>query len=97
MDKSLSFLLVFNFFNGNISQNFYFSLVSSYVFKRYILSNLKNYYSGEKIILKNENILEYDLDGSRNITFLSIYKDIKFISDNVLKSINTLKKIKINA
>jgi len=97
LDTSLSCFLEFNFCNGNNSQKFYFSLVSSYVFKKYLLSNLKNYYSGEKINLKYEKILDYDLDGFRNMTFLSIDKNTKYISDNALKNIKTLKKIKINA
>jgi len=96
LDASLSCLLEFNMFNGNISQNFYFSLVSSFVFKKYLLSNLNNYNSGKIINLKYQNILDYDLDGFRNMTFLSIDKNTKYISDNALKNIKTLQKIKIN-
>ena len=81
-------ILEFNYSYGNINQQFYFSLVTSYVFKMYILKTLKDLNCEEKISLKYENILDYYLDGFRNISCLSIDKNTKFISDNVFKKIN---------
>ena len=89
--------LNFNYSNGNISQQFYLSLVSYSIFRSYILRIFQ--YCNEskmKINLKYEHILDYYLDGFRNLTILSIDKNTKFISDNAFKNINTLKKIKIN-
>ena len=63
----------------------------------YISKTLKDLNCGKEIIsLKYENILDYHLDGFRNIKGLSINKYTKYISDNVFKKIDTLKMIKIN-
>ena len=96
LDTSLSYLLEFNFFNGSISQKFYFSLISSSIFEIYLLTTLKYYNSGKNIFLKTKYILDYSLDGFRNMTYLSIDKNTKYISNNVLRKINTLTGIKIN-
>ena len=66
LDTSLSYLLEFNFFNGSISQKFYFSLICSDIFEIYLLSILENYNSGKRIMLKTKNIIDYSLDGFRN-------------------------------
>ena len=89
-------LLEFKQSNENISQKFYFSLVTTFVFKKYILQNLMNYNSGKKIALKYKFILEYDLDSLRNMNSLSIDKNTKYISDNVFRNMNNLTEIKIN-
>lgn len=77
--------LEFNYSYGNTIKKFYFSLVTSVVFKRYILKTLNDIKLGENIILKYENILDYDLDGFRNIKYLSINENTKYISDNEFK------------
>ena len=94
---SINNILEFNYSNGNLTQKFYFSLVTSYIFRMYISKTLKDLNCGKEIIsLKYENILDYHLDGFRNIKGLSINKNTKYISDNVFKKIDTLKMIKIN-
>ena len=96
LDISENNLLDFKFSNNNNSHKFYFSSVNDVIFKRYIFQNLIYFNSGEKIPLKYEFILDYELDGFKNMNSVAIDKNTKYISDSVFKKINNLKEIKIN-
>lgn len=78
------------------SQFFVFRRVTCIVFRKYLLNFFLNYNSGKFISFKLEKILDYALDAFRNLTYIIIDKDTKYISDNVFKNNKTIQRIKIN-
>ena len=88
-------LFQFNY-NTNLPQKVYFSRVTCFIFKKYILQTLNNYCYGDRINFKYKYILDYDLDGIINLNCISIDKNTKYISDNVFKNFKNLTMIKIN-